>query len=263
MYAHKSAAMAGSWHPVRSPSLLYQRPFAHTMPARISAQSPHPAEVRGTALDFDGPQDDEMGGEEPSSGELPGIEITRAPGTPGEEEFGGGAIPLDKPAETPAKCPTKTVVEKTTDMTPDGIKKGYRTGYGAVATMKVEPDTTNWDSTQIVESLKLTKSTCPEEFGINPCSGSSTFTVGAESNSSVLGKLAATKNRFYDFHTTRWNKGSLLHDRNPKNIDSCEAVCEQNYSCGGKVIGTHKITRTFTKGKSGDRDVTLVNVKKT
>jgi hypothetical protein len=28
------------------------------------------------------------------------------------------------------------------------------------------------------------------------------------------------------------------------------------------VIGTHTVTRTFTKGKSGSRDVTLVNVTK-
>lgn len=255
MYARKGAGMSGAWSPARSPSLLYQRPFA---PARFA----HPAELHGTALDLNGPQDNETGDELSSGEEFPGMGVPKLQVLPSEDEFGGGAVPMDEPPKAAAKCPTKTVVEKTTDMTPDGIKKGYRTGYGAVATMMVEPDTTNWDGAQIVESFKQTKSTCPEEFGISPCSGSSTFTVGAEGNSSVLGKLAATKNRFYDFHITRWNKGSLLHDRNPKNIDSCEAVCEQNYSCGGKVIGTHKITRTFTKGKSGNRDVTLVNVKK-
>jgi hypothetical protein len=170
--------------------------------------------------------------------------------------------PLESGGATQATCPTKTVVEKTVDMTPDGIKKGYRTGYGACAVMRVEPDSTNWDGTKIVESNKQTKNTCPTEFGISPCSGSDTFTVGLESNSSILGKMPATKNRFYDYHTTRWNKGSLLHDRNPKDVASCEAVCEQNYSCGGSVIGTHTITRTFTKGTSGSRDVTLVAVTK-
>lgn len=173
-----------------------------------------------------------------------------------------GALPLEEGSGTKAKCPSKTVVEKTTDMTPAGIKKGYRTGYGAVAVMKVEPNATDWDGAKIVESLKQTKNTCPKEFGIAPCSGSSTFTVGVEANSSVLGKLPATKNRFYDFHTTRWNKGSLLHDRNPGNIDSCEVECEQTYSCGGTAIGKHTITRTFTKGTSGSRDVTLVAVTK-
>lgn len=206
-------------------------------------------------------RDDEGDEDVPAQQELPGgmprVGIETPIGAPGE-----GATPLEEKKEQ-AKCPSKTVVEKVIDMTPDGIKKGYRTGYGAAAVIRVEPTETNWDGTKIVEANKQTKNTCPEEFGISPCSGADTFTVGAESNSSVIGKLAATQNHFYDFHTTRWNKGSLLHDRNPKDIDSCEIACEQKYSCDGKVIGTHAVTRTFTKGKSGTRDVTLVNVKKT
>src|SRR5690349_8170927 len=187
----------------------------------------------------------------------PPVHADAAQDAPDAPEFPGGgeqALPLpvgdpgaermDDPAPK-AKCPTKTVVGKTIDMTPEGIKKGYRTGYGIAAVMRVEPASTAWDGTQIVEASKQTKNTCPEEFGISPCKGTDTFTVGQESNSSILGKLAATPNRFYDFHTTRWNKGSLLHDRNPKDIDSCEIACEQKYSCGGNVIGTHTITRTF------------------
>jgi hypothetical protein len=172
-----------------------------------------------------------------------------------------GAEALDSQSGK-AACPTKTVVEKVIDMTPAGIQKGYHTGYGATAVIRVEPTSTNWDGTKIKESNKQTKNTCPPEFGISPCSGADTFTVGAESNSSILGKLPAIQNRFYDFHISRWNKGSLLHDRNPNNVASCEVECEQQYSCGGNVIGTHKVTRTFTKGKNGSLDVTLVNVTK-
>lgn len=212
--------------------------------------------------------DEEPAGDEPDSGgsgqEFPGQFL---PSLLGEipaagEELMPGIEPLDEGNKKKAKCPSKTVVEKTIDMTPDGIKKGYRTGYGATAVMQVQPDSTNWDGTQIVESLKQTKNTCPEEFGISPCSGNSTFTVGAEAKSSVLGTLEAKHNRFYDFHISRWNKGSLLHDRNPADIDSCQVECEQSYSCDGGVIGKHTVTRTFTKGKSGSRDVTLVAVTK-
>lgn len=201
--------------------------------------------------------DEDVSAQQETPGGIPRVGIETPIGGSGE-----GATPLEEKKEQ-SKCPTKTVVEKVIDMTPDGIKKGYRTGYGAAAVIRVEPTETNWDGTKIVEANKQTRNTCPEEFGISPCSGADTFTVGAESNSSVIGKLAATQNHFYDFHTTRWNKGSLLHDRNPKDIDSCEVACEQKYSCDGKVIGTHSVTRTFTKGKSGTRDVTLVNVKKT
>jgi hypothetical protein len=173
---------------------------------------------------------------------------------------GQGAEGLNGPAAV--KCPTKTVVEKVIDMTPTGIQKGYRTGYGAAVLMRVEPTGTNWDGAKIVEANSQTKNTCPKEFGISPCSGADTFTVGAASNSSILGALPATSNHFYDYHTSRWNKGSLLHDRNPNDVPSCEIACEQKYSCGGNVIGTHAITRTFTKGTSGSRNVTLVNVTK-
>lgn len=268
-YASKLMRTRGSFAPARSPSLLRQRPFEPTTRAETPAQLGYSfnnlrtlAEPDTTAVHLNSAQEDEEAGEAVIS-ELPGEGMPKKKPAGGEDELGGGAVPMDEPGKAAVKCPTKTVVEKTTDMTPKGIEKGYRTGYGAVATMRVEPDATNWDGTQIVEANKRTKNTCPEEFKIDPCSGKDTFTVGAERNSSVLGKLPATKNRFYDFHTSRWNIGSLLHERNPKNIDSCEAVCEQNYSCGGKVIGTHTVTRTFTKGKSGDRDVTLVNVKKT
>jgi Domain of unknown function (DUF4157) len=186
------------------------------------------------------------------SGEIPPIAQEPMP----------GVEPLDEGGAKKAKCPDKTVVEKTVDMTPAGIKKGYRTGYGACAVIRAEPVSTNWDGTKISEANKQTKNTCPKEFGISPCTGADTFTVGTESNSSVLGKLPATQNRFYDFHISRWNKGSLLHDRNPKNIDTCEAECEQSYSCGGVIIGKHTVTRTFSKGTSGSRDVTLVTVTK-
>lgn len=212
--------------------------------------------------------DEESIGDEPDSGEQDQeLHGQRMPSSFGEipsigERLMPEAEPLEEGGKKKAKCPSKTVVEKTIDMTPDGIKKGYRTGYGATAVMQVQPDSTNWDGTQIVESLKQTKNTCPEEFGISPCSGSSTFTVGAEAKSSVLGTLEAKRNRFYDFHISRWNKGSLLHDRNSADVDSCQVECEQSYACGSGVIGKHTVTRTFTKGKSGSRDVTLVAVTK-
>jgi hypothetical protein len=173
------------------------------------------------------------------------------------------AVPAHtKGSGTTTTCPTKATVEKVTNKTADGVK--YRTGMGAVTTIKVEPDAQNWDGTNIVESFPTgITSDCPKEFGISPCNGSSTFIVGASRNSPVFGALPATKNRFYDFHETRWKGGSLLHDRNPAGIDSCTISCEQNYSCGGTVIAKPTITRTFTKGKIGSLDVTNVSVSKT
>ena len=173
-----------------------------------------------------------------------------------------GAIPAHTEGSGTATCPSKSVVDTTTNATADGVK--YRTGMGAVTTIKVEPDNQTWDGKEIVESFpKPLTSDCPKEFGISPCAGNSHFIVGASRNSPVFGALPATKNRFYDFHETRWKGGSLLHDRNPGGIASCKISCEQNYACGGVVIGKHTITRTFTRNKVGSVDVTFVKVSKT
>jgi Domain of unknown function (DUF4157) len=175
---------------------------------------------------------------------------------------GGGGQQGAQGQVKPPTCPSKAVIETVTDLTPAGIKKGWRTGYGALALVRVEPTTTDWDGTSIVEQNKETSSTCPKEFEISPCAGASTFPVGSAAHSGVLGDLPAVKNHFYDTHMTRWNMGSLLHDpaRNPHGLSSCEAVCEQKYVCGGTVISTQTVKRVFTKGKDGSRDVTLVNV---
>ena len=204
--------------------------------------------------------------ETPSAGpdqtQLPGTEAHKQQPAGSELAPPDEAVPADvKGTKTSTACPTKTTVDTVTNKTADGVK--YRTGIGAVTTIKVEPDARNWDGTNIVETFPTgITSDCPKEFGISPCDGNSTFIFGASQNSHKFGALPATKNRFYDFHQTRWKGGSLLHERNPAGIDSCKISCEQNYSCGGTVIGKPTITRTFTKGKVGSVDVTNVDVTK-
>lgn len=222
--------------------------------------------VNAGILHRDSPEDEGIMEGQPSV-ELPSDE-TRGGIAPSQESpspAGSGPTPAAEPSQTgggtKAACPTKTVVEKVINKTADGKK--YRTGMGAVAFISVQPSSQNRDGTRIVESFKPPTSDCPKEFGINPCTGSSTFIVGAKRESPIFGSLPATRNRFYDFHETRWKGGSLLHDRNPSGKDSCKVTCEQQYSCGGTVIGTHTITRTFTKGKVDSVDVTFVNVTKT
>jgi hypothetical protein len=181
---------------------------------------------------------------------------------PTSGRFGPGLTP--PPMITPAygTCPSATVVESTIDMTPGGLALGYRTGYGITAIMRVLPGGTNWDATSITERLSAGSTTCPA--GWNLCTGSSEFFVGAPRYSTVLGVLNGQRNRFYDFHTSRWNQ-SRLHDRtqNPTDLNTCQAVCQQEYLCGGNVIGRHTITRTFSKRVDGARQLTVVDVTKT
>jgi hypothetical protein len=180
----------------------------------------------------------------------------------------GAAEKLDAPKET--ACPSSTEVAGTTDFNRAALAQGRRTAYGIMAEMRVRPDEKTWDGTRITESLSLGSSTCPETLTRGaPCSGGSTFTVGGPSGKSAMldEPKPGARNRFWDFHTTHVRPASVsvLHDseRNPKGLDTCTTVCDQAYSCGGNVIGKHKITRVFSKSTFKGDAVTLVTVTKT
>jgi hypothetical protein len=129
------------------------------------------------------------------------------------------------------------------------------------------PDARTWDGVQITESVtSRSTTTCPASLTSAPCAGHSTFTIGGQSGGSgVIAVQPAMHNRFYDFHTTRSQSLSFLHDatRNPAGLNACRVVCGQEYSCGGNVIGRHTITRNFRKGTYGGQNVTLIDVTKT
>lgn len=167
-------------------------------------------------------------------------------------------------------CPQSTEVASVIDLTNAALAAGFRTAYGIHAQIRVRPDGRTWDGTQIPESLTTGANSCPDTLTRgDPCSGGSTFTVGAASgNSPVLpGPRPGARNRFWDFHTThvRPRSVSVLHDatRNPANLDTCSTVCNQEYLCGGNTIGRHTITRTYRKGVYNGQNVTLVDVTKT
>jgi hypothetical protein len=164
-----------------------------------------------------------------------------------------------------AACPATTEVDRVVDLTPAGLGAGFLTAYGAMAVMRVRPGERTWDGTRIQETVAPVSNTCPESFApTSECIGASTFTVGDPGHSDRIGDQPGLVNRFYDFHVSRTRGISRLHDntRNPQGLNSCETVCQQKYHCDGREIGRHTVTRTFTKGTSGGRDVTLVTVTK-
>ncbi len=167
-------------------------------------------------------------------------------------------------------CPAQTELANSINLRSEALAAGFRTAYGIHAQMRVRPDERTWDGTQITEALTAGANTCPDTLTRGePCSGGSTFTVGAPSgNSSVLsGPRPGAINRFWDFHTThvRPRTVSVLHDpaRNPAGLNTCSTVCNQQYSCDGRVIGRHTITRTYTKGVHNGLDVTFADIVKT
>lgn len=164
-------------------------------------------------------------------------------------------------------CPTSTEVEARVDLTPGALSAGYLSAYGIMAKMRVRPDQRTWDGTKIAESLTEVPGTCPSTLTRpGPCEGGPPFTVGAPTKgSSVQPAQPGLINRFYDFHRSRSTTISFLHDktRNPAGLNSCQTSCKQEYSCDGKVIGRHLITRTFRKGTHAGKDVTIVDVTKT
>lgn len=204
--------------------------------------------------------------------------ITSATGTdsfdgPVEEEEESVNLRLPSTPQTPTaaqsipSCPIATTVDDVTDLTPTSLQAGFLSAHGIIARMRVLPDRTAWDGKQIRESLTQTSSTCPAGLTRGgPCSGNSTFTVGAASGrSGVIPQQPAIRNCFYDFHTSHSRSISFLHDagRNPLGINSCEAVCRQEYSCNNTVIGEHTVTRRFRKGSFNGRNVTIIDVSKT
>ena len=101
--------------------------------------------------------------------------------------------------------------------------------------------------------------------GQGPCNGHSHFPIGAPMRGrGVRPEQPAMRNRFHDIHTSQSERLSFLHDatRNPRNLDSCEPVCRQDYGHNGAIVGSHSIRRRFRESTFHGRDATLVDVAK-
>jgi hypothetical protein len=189
----------------------------------------------------------------------------------GVDEGGSPAGPSDSEIKYQGlmmPCPSKTEVASVRDLSGHALAAGFRTAYGILVQMRVRPDGRNWDGVKISESLTPGSTTCPDTLTRgDPCSGSSTFTVGGSSGrSSVAPAQPGARNRFWDYHTTHVRPPgvSVLHDpsRNPAGLATCATTCNQEYKCDGKVIGSHTVTRSYRKGDYHGSSVTFVDVTK-
>jgi hypothetical protein len=167
------------------------------------------------------------------------------------------AAPLAASCPQPPTCPSEIVVESSNQISLSSqFASGLRTGVGRVVAMQTRPTSTNWNGTLIVEAVSNASSSCPASFG-DQCAGSDTFTVG-DGGVAFGQNFPARTNIFYDQHVTT-DVVSLL---DTAGINSCTAVCSQQYSCGGTVIGRFTITRRFAKSSISSTPVTIVNVSK-
>lgn len=163
------------------------------------------------------------------------------------------------------QCPSSVELESTINLNPEALANGYRTAYGILAKMRVLPDYRNWNGTQISEVVTPVPGTCPPNLTREPCASGPPFTVGAPTKSSPVHPVEpGIRNRFYDFHRTRWKSNSLLHDQthNPQNLSTCESKCDQQYLCDGQVIGHFVMTNRYRKSTYQGKDVTIVDVTK-
>lgn len=170
-------------------------------------------------------------------------------------------------------CPATTTVSALTPLSITLLFPSLKTGIGAVAAMQVGPTTTNWDGSQLLESLTTVSNSCPASFG-NICTGSSTFTVGngGQAQVSVNGVptlvgpvFPGQENIFYDQHTAT----SSISKLDEAGINSCTAVCSQTYTsavspfaCIGVPAGTHTITLKFIQAQINGTHVTSTEVSK-
>jgi len=167
----------------------------------------------------------------------------------GEVEVGNAGYCTLEPVQVQVPivvCPSSFSITATTQESLSKVFPADKTGLGATATITVAPTTSNWNGTTVYESLSTTSNSCPSGFG-NLCAvtGSGQFTVGAGPFETVDGQiLPPTQNVFYDEHVV-YSGTSLL---NYYNVNSCQAVCQQTYSCVQRSMGTDTITYSFTKG---------------
>ena len=152
-------------------------------------------------------------------------------------------------------CPTSVTLSGTTTLSLASQFPTLKTGIGIVASMQTNPTNINWNNIQITESVTPSSNDCPASFG--SCAASDTFTVGT--GGTAFGQtFTGTTNIFYDLHTSTGAVSAL----DSAGINSCTRVCSQTYSCGGHVIGTFTINRSFTKGTIQNTPVTNVTVTK-
>jgi len=161
-------------------------------------------------------------------------------------------------------CPTSVTLNS---LTPISITSdpNLRTGYGAMASMWVNPTTTDWSSAIITETIAPGPNSCPNPGSLQPAfqtitlANSATFPVGQGSLTLdyPLSQVSfpAIPGAFYDEHSTRSTTQGL-------GTGSCSASATQTYTCGGNTLGTFTITKTFTAGTANGGPATIVTVTK-
>ncbi len=115
--------------------------------------------------------------------------------------------------------------------------------------MKANPTSTNWDGYVVTETVSLNSSTtCHDtndldygETAAGMCNGTTSFTIGQESEDADNCSGTAAQNRFYDDQLT-FHANPILKEFRPP----CKVVCNQVYKCGGTNIGSFTITRTLS-----------------
>ena len=134
--------------------------------------------------------------------------------------------------------------------------------------MQVSPTSSNWDGTELTETVTTISNSCPAiPFG-NPCGGTGPgFVVGVGGRASVpvngvdtpVGPVfVGAQNIFLDQHTLTHE----ISDLDAAGINNCTAVCQQIYYCEGIPIASHTITYSFLKAQINGTHVTSTEASK-
>lgn len=139
-------------------------------------------------------------------------------------------------------CPTATSISSRTAESLQEKFPTYKTGIGSYVAVQVSPTTPS--GVIVTETLSKGASTCPAGFP-NVCTTStggttSSLSIGTAATTLDGTNLAATPNIMWDEHAVASSSSLLASGQ------SCSATCNQQYSCGGTVIGQYTITYSFT-----------------
>jgi hypothetical protein len=145
---------------------------------------------------------------------------------------------------------------------------GYRTGIGIYTEMQLNPPNGLWsNATPIYEMLSQGSNNCQGNGRTsgNVCTWQlSPFTTINTPFMLFNGTTEpAMANIFYDQHITVDRLPPHNSMLNVLGLNTCQATCNQVYSCGGHQVSTYSINYSYTRDQIQGTPVTRVGVTKT
>jgi hypothetical protein len=172
-----------------------------------------------------------------------------------KEYYPSCPLTQQQPSGTINVCPSSSSVGSTTAESLAKVLATYKTGLGAVVGIQFNPAAPT--GLVVTETLSSGATTCPQGFP-TVCAtkgnlNTASLVVGTAGTATDGTPFPATPNTMWDEHVVA-SASSLLGSSGKQ----CSIQCNQQYSCGGTIIGNYTITYTLSTGTISGTPVTNV-----